>query len=339
MERQRTDADVPTLASAICPLPSARRTVLRNVLLPIAAGYARKDVLLNDGKIESITECVPGAAQGTDEVDCTERLLLPGFVNAHTHSIEHWARGLIKPLPLELWVQQLIRHEPRGDEGWNGRNSFMSTPPEAVALSAMHCGVEALLSGCTAILDHLFVRHLDDLQAAVTAYKALGIRAFIALMLNDDASMYENYIPLATDAAARNIRRNERKAHGGDAPCCAMGEGGCFRTACGQSDPSKTAAMLALWEEAVQRFHDPANGIDIVIGPVTAYSASSELLRGATALRSERLIELNDELMEPDYMMSRASVLPPPLHCLCSASDLSTCLWRIRMPLTCPSCA
>ena len=73
--------------------------------------------------------------------------------------------------------------------------------------------------------------------------------------------------------------------------------------------------MLELWEAAVQRFHEPEvntptarkrpftglcrshllsshrcllwlqAGINIVIGPVTAYSASAELLRGAAELR------------------------------------------------------
>ena len=43
--------------------------------------------------------------------------------------------------------------------------------------------------------------------------------------------------------------------------------------------PEKTKEVLALWEEAVKKFHDPAGGIEIVIGPVTAYSASAELLR------------------------------------------------------------
>ena len=42
-----------------------------------------------------------------------------------------------------------------------------AAPSEAVGLSALHCGVEALLSGCTAILDHLFIRGMEDLDAAV----------------------------------------------------------------------------------------------------------------------------------------------------------------------------
>ena len=65
------------------------------------------DVLIADGVLSKVAptgtitleECPPG----TTEEDCTERLLMPGFVNGHTHSVEHWARGLIKPLPLELW--------------------------------------------------------------------------------------------------------------------------------------------------------------------------------------------------------------------------------------------
>ena len=60
-----------------------------------------------------------------------------------------------------------------------------------------------------------------------------------------------------------------------------MGADGAFREKCGDRDPPKTAAMLAMWEAAVEQFHDPDNGIEIVLGPVTAYSASAELLRGA----------------------------------------------------------
>lgn len=293
----------PSIDTATRPLAAeSGSTLLRNVLLPLAAGgYARQDVVLADGTIQGIGP--PNTLKGSLEVDCTERMLLPGFVNAHTHSIEHWARGLIKPLPLELWVQQLIRHEPRGDEGWCGTDSFVSTPSSAIGLSAMLCGVEALLSGCTAILDHLFIRSLDDLEAAVNAYKALGIRAFIAPMLNDDASMYENYIPLATDGAARNAASN-------GCGCCAMGPNGAFRTACGEHDPEKTKAMLALWEAAVDRFHDPSNGIEIVIGPVTAYSASFELLKGAAELRRRRNLCGHTHLLETraQALMARQSL-------------------------------
>ena len=278
---------VATMATRpVCPLPPARCTLLRGVMLPVSGadgdggGYVRRDVLLDGGVIAKIEPAgsLP-AAPGAELLDCAERLLLPGFVNGHTHSVEHWARGLIKPLPLELWVQQLMRHEPRGEAGWDGPASYETTPAAMVGLSALHCGVEALLSGCTAIMDHLYIRDLDDLAAAVAAYRALGIRAFIAPMLGDDAVLNMNYTPLATDAAARNA------ACPAGCSCGALGPGGAFRTEATPNDPAKTAAMLALWEAAVARFHDPAGGVEIVIGPVTAYSASADLLRGAADIR------------------------------------------------------
>lgn len=263
-----------TAADAALELTPVSATLLRNVLLPLeAGGYARHDVLLDAGLIAKIAPpcSLPDAATS---IDCTERMLLPGFVNGHTHSSEHWARGLIKPLPLELWVQQLIRHEPRGDEGWHAQESFAKTPATAIGLSALHCGLESLLSGCTAIMDHLWIRDLDDLGAAVAAYKALGIRAFLAPMLNDDAVMYHNYIPLAHDAEQRNdAKRRANPAEWQRCGCGAMGEGGAFRVDPGGHSPEATQKMLALWEEAVDRFHDPEGGIEIVIGPVCACSS------------------------------------------------------------------
>ena len=302
-KRPRTES---SLEASFRPLGTERSTLLQNVLLPTESGYRRADIVLQEGIIASIEEPGKGPVlPQSDTIDCTERLILPGFVNAHTHSVEHWAKGLIKPLPLELWVQQLIRHEPRGDEGWHGKDSFLSTTPEAVGLSAIHCGVESLLSGCTAILDHLFIRHLDDLDCAVKAYKALGIRAFIAPMLGDDAAMYENYIPLAPDAHARNAKCDE------DGTCCkAMGPRGRYRTRAGESDAAKTKAVLKLWESAVEKYHDPKNGIEIVIGPVTAYSASLDLLKGAAALRKKYDLCGHTHLLETraQALMARQSL-------------------------------
>lgn len=49
--------------------------------------------------------------------------------------------------PLELWVEMLYyKIDPRKDPG---------CPADKVYWSALHCGVETLLSGGTAIMDHL----------------------------------------------------------------------------------------------------------------------------------------------------------------------------------------
>ncbi len=73
-------------------------------------GYRVVDVTIQDGKIAALAPAGSAAApEGATVVDGKDKLLLPGMVNAHTHTSEHWARGLIKPLPLELWIHQLVR--------------------------------------------------------------------------------------------------------------------------------------------------------------------------------------------------------------------------------------
>ena len=247
------------------PLPPPVKTLLVNVLIPSNSSdstdsqelYERKDIILHQGKIEAIEPPSSVVAEeGVEKIDCAERMLLPGFVNAHSHSDEHWTKGLIKQLPLELWLLQLFKHEPRGQDGWNGKESFTKTPSWAIGVSALHAGLEAMLSGCTAVMNHLFVRNIDDVEAAVQAYKFLGIRAFLAPMLSDDKDLYQNYIPLAPDAKARNALGCSR----------AMGEDGSCRLERGPHDPAKTQEAMGLWEEAVRRFHDPDAGIEIVIG-------------------------------------------------------------------------
>ena len=280
-----------------------RFTVLKNVLVPDANvddRYRRMDVtidrdtgrlaecsILEDGKSSKKQKTTDGMdedmhGENTDYIDCTERMLTPGLVNGHTHSVEHWLRGGIPPLPLEMWIFQLVMNEPRGSKGWFEENSWMETPSAMVAISALLCGIETLMSGSTVVMDHLFVRHIEDVEAAVTAYKALGIRCFIAPVLDDEATFKHNYCPLARDA-------KERLAFCKGCGCCGGldPKTGCFRTEKSASDPKKREEMLQLWEEAVQKFHDPENGVNICIGPVTCFGATFEMLKGAADLRKK----------------------------------------------------
>ena len=100
---------------------------LRGVLIPDETqdggyGYRSVDVTLSGGLISALVPAGEGAAPpGAVAVDCADKLLLPGSVNAHTHTSEHWARGLIKPLPLELWIHQLVRGAPRPPSRMHGR--------------------------------------------------------------------------------------------------------------------------------------------------------------------------------------------------------------------------
>ncbi len=71
------------------------------------------------------------------EIDGENKLLLPGFINAHTHSSEQSQPGVISRLPLEFWLAHLY--------------DFTALDTEQVYLSALGTAVETLLSGVTSV--------------------------------------------------------------------------------------------------------------------------------------------------------------------------------------------
>ena len=82
-------------------------------------GYAYKtvDVTLSGGVIASLRPAGEAAPPADAEVvDCTDKLLIPGSVNAHTHTSEHWARG-VRPRPAAApraeWHHAVVVASPR----------------------------------------------------------------------------------------------------------------------------------------------------------------------------------------------------------------------------------
>jgi len=81
-----------------------RRTVLRGAcgLLGEELRFEKRplDVAVADGTIAGIGPA--GSLQGDEVVDLAGRMLVPGLINGHFHSHEHFQRGRIENLPLEL---------------------------------------------------------------------------------------------------------------------------------------------------------------------------------------------------------------------------------------------
>lgn len=144
---------------------------IQNVLTPVEQGYQVVDVRIEGDRITAIApslEVVGTAVNGQN------KLLLPGFINAHTHSSEMWQRGSIPPVPLELWIAELY--------------DFPPLDPHQVYLSALGTAVETLLSGGTSVVDHLGMipgQESETIAAAVQAYREVGIRAFVGPLIQD----------------------------------------------------------------------------------------------------------------------------------------------------------
>ena len=96
-------------------------------------------------------------------------VLLPGFVNAHTHNPMTLMRGIADDLPLKVWLQQHI---------WPIEAAVMA--PDFVADGITLAIAEMLRGGTTCCNENYF---FPDVQAAV--YKRHGFRARVGLPVID----------------------------------------------------------------------------------------------------------------------------------------------------------
>lgn len=148
--------------------------IIKNALVAGNNEYIHQDLQIIDGKITAMGKALLDIV-GT-EINSQDKLLLPGFINAHTHSSEMWQRGIMSMYPLELWLAELY--------------DFAPLDLEKVYLSALGTAVETLLSGGTTVVDHLVLipgKELETIATAVRAYQEVGIRAVVAPLIQDES--------------------------------------------------------------------------------------------------------------------------------------------------------
>lgn len=178
------------------------------VLDPEGESVAPRDILVFDDTIREVGE--PGLAAPAHAVlvDATDRLILPGLINAHTHGHAALAKGTGDRWSLELYLNALP---------WFGAG----LSPEDMYTAASLNAAEMVLKGCTATYD-MFVElptpSLDGIAAVGRAYADVGIRAVLAPMMAD--TVFYRAIPGLLEAlpephraAAEGLRAAPHDAH------------------------------------------------------------------------------------------------------------------------------
>ncbi|MFW0793582.1 amidohydrolase family protein [Gordonia sp. CPCC 205515] len=120
---------------------------------------AHQDIHLAAGTISSITDAAhPGDGNG---------YVIPGFVNTHTHLQQSLMRGIAECTPLLEWLLAV------------GEESVAITPQRAY-LAAVAASLEALRSGTTTVVEHMWPHPSDEVHGAVIqALRDTGIRAIL----------------------------------------------------------------------------------------------------------------------------------------------------------------
>ncbi|MGV9711395.1 amidohydrolase family protein [Gordonia sp. NPDC003424] len=120
---------------------------------------SHQDVRIAAGVVESIGPSArPGDGSG---------YVIPGFVNTHTHLQQSLMRGIAECTPLLEWLLAV------------GQESIAITPERAYLAAVAAC-LEALRSGTTTVVEHMWPHPSDEVHAAVIqALRDTGIRAVL----------------------------------------------------------------------------------------------------------------------------------------------------------------
>jgi 5-methylthioadenosine/S-adenosylhomocysteine deaminase len=146
------------------------------------------DVLVVGGRIAGVGADLQ--APGAKVLDARGHIVMPGLVNAHTHSNQALEKGLCDRFPLDAWM--LVA-------SYGGQNAELS--PRELYVSAMVGAIEMLRTGSTSVLDmpRVPLPQFDEAADAIMqAYADIGMRAGVAVAytdLNFPASLPLHLIP------------------------------------------------------------------------------------------------------------------------------------------------
>jgi 5-methylthioadenosine/S-adenosylhomocysteine deaminase len=210
----------------------------------------RADILVDGTKIEAVGPDLEAPA-GTDVIDCSERLVMPGMVNAHLHSVETPFKGRYDGMPLEIWM--LYCYPILG---------LFDLPERMVYLRTMVVALESLRNGVTCVLDDIAQQGISGMAQVFAAYDDSGMRASVSDNMRN--RYFTETLPFVRDLLPAELLTEELKA-----------------------PPPTTEDYLELCREAIRRFDDPGGRLRYVIAPSAPQRCTTELLTASMELAEQ----------------------------------------------------
>lgn len=133
-------------------------------------GRQQIDVLIEGNKITRIAEHIDASTEATI-IDASDKAIIPGLVNTHTHAAMTLLRGYGDDLPLMTWLQDYI---------WPVEDQMTE---EDVYIGAKLAMLEMIKTGTTCFLD-MYMHPLMGAKAA----DEMGLRAMISYTFFDQGN-------------------------------------------------------------------------------------------------------------------------------------------------------
>lgn len=222
------------------------------------------DILIEGETIKAIGEALV-ASPDARIIDGRGKLVMPGLVNAHTHSSETFLRGRYERMPLEIWLlyaYPLLMNDPIGER--------------LLYLRSLLLAMESLRTGVTTFCDDFFdpPRHdLDRLETVFRAYDDAGIRANVS-------SAVMNVHTLDALPFAREVMPAELQALLDFGP------------------PMTANAYIDYCRSAFASLHGKSGRLNFMIAPSAPQRCSPDLMAACMDLAVEKHVPFHTHILE-----------------------------------------
>jgi 5-methylthioadenosine/S-adenosylhomocysteine deaminase len=233
------------------------------VLDPQSGTADRKDILIEGGKISEIGASGALAAPAAIKHDASDRLIVPGLINAHTHGHANLMKGVAEAWTLEASLT-------------NGPWLAGTRDPETIYLSTLLGAIDMLSKGCTACFDlfYEFPRPTKEgFAAAARAYADAGMRAVLAPMVADQ-SLFQS-IPGLADALPQDLRDSVSR----------------FELASGERTIAAVEAIMAARKEM-------PDSVAVAIAPTIPHHCSPRFLRDCLDIAERHELPIHMHIAE-----------------------------------------
>jgi guanine deaminase len=243
-------------------MPASKHLIRGGLVLVDNERIAPVSILIADGRILDLID-----GDGPDDLpvlDASDRIVVPGLVNGHTHSHGALGRGGVPDgATLETFLA--------GAGALNGQRNL-----DDLRLSAQLSAAEMIRKGCTACFDlsvELPGPSVDGLHAVAEAYFEAGMRAVVAPMISD-RTIYQA-LPGLLDAFPPDLR-----------------------AALAAVTLPPWRETLAICEEAFARWPVPMDRVRPGLGPTIPLHCSDEFLTACGTVAEALDLRLQTHLAE-----------------------------------------
>lgn len=225
----------------------------------------RADVLLQGGKIVAIGNDL--AAPASCEVIAAHgKLLMPGLVNAHTHSSETFFKGRYEQMPLETWLLYAYTYI-----------SGAPIPDRLLYLRTLLLAMQSLKNGVTTLCDDFFdpmAHSTERLGIVFQAYRDAGIRVNVSSAVLNTPVL--DATPFGHEIFPEHLRNQ-----------LTFGA------------PTTVADYTAYCQQAFRQFHGQAEGrLRFAITPSAPQRCTTDMLQACHALAVQHGVPLHTHLLE-----------------------------------------